>query len=204
MTISNGTNINIIIISLKLTKTVGVLNRLKYEYPLAILKTLYNTLFLPHLNYGILLWGSETESIHKVQKRALRIISDNKFNAHTEPICRAERLLKVKEIYRLGIYKFYYKLINNLLLHYFQDFTPTFSDHVNHYSLRNPIRRIPRIKHEFPRHSLRYKLIEALNNTSETITEMAISQSQKKIIAYIKNDMIATYRDCCDIPNCCI
>ena len=55
-------------ISLKLTKTVGVLNRVKYEYPLAILKTLYNTLFLPHLNYGILLWGSETESIHKVQK----------------------------------------------------------------------------------------------------------------------------------------
>ena len=45
-------------ISLKLTKTVGVLNRLKYDYPLAILKTLYNTLFLPHLNYGILLWGS--------------------------------------------------------------------------------------------------------------------------------------------------
>ena len=84
--------------SLKLTKTVGVLNRLKYEYPLAILKTLYNTLFLPHLNYGILLWGSQTESIHKVQKRALRIISDNKFNAHTEPICRVERLLKIKEI----------------------------------------------------------------------------------------------------------
>ena len=191
-------------ISLKLTKTVGVLNRLKYEYPLAILKTLYNTLFLPHLNYGILLWGSETESIHKVQKRALRIISDNKFNAHTEPICRAERLLKVKDIYRLGIYKFYYKLINNHLPHYFQDFTPTFSVGVNHYSLRNPIRQIPRIKHEFPRHSLRYKLIETLNNTSETIIEMAISQSQKNCIAYIKNDMIATYRDCCDIPNCYI
>ena len=59
---------------------------------------------------------SETESIHKVQKRALRIISDNKFNAHTEPICRTERLLIVKEIYRLAIYKFYYKLINNHLL----------------------------------------------------------------------------------------
>ena len=140
-----------------------MLNRSKYEYPLAILKTLYNTLFLPHLSYGILLRGSETESIHKVQKRALRIISDNKFNAHTEPICRVERLLKVEEIYRLGIYKFYYKLINNHLPHYFPDFNPTFSVGVNHYSLRNPIRRIPRIKHEFPRHSLRYKLIETLN-----------------------------------------
>ena len=161
-----------------------MLNRLKYEYPFAILKTLYNTLFLPHLNYGILLWGSETESIQKVQKRSLRIISDNKFNAHTEPICRAERLLKVKEIYRLGIYKFYYKLINNHLHYYFQDFTPTFSDGVNNYSLRNPIRQIPRIKHEFPRHSLRYKLIETLNNTSETIIEMTISQSQKNCTAY--------------------
>ena len=111
---------------------------------------------------------------------------------------------KVKDIYRLGIYKFYYKLINNHLPHYFQDFMPTFSVGVNHYSLRNPIRQIPRIKHEFPRHSLRYKLIETLNNTPETIIEMAISQSQKNFIAYIKNDMIATYRDCCDIPNCYI
>ena len=32
----------------------------------------------------------------------------------------------------------------------------------------------------------------SFNNTSETITEMAISQSQKNCIAYIKNDMIAT------------
>ena len=93
-------------ISLKLTKTVGVLNRLKYEYPLAILKTLYNTLFLPHLNYGILLWDSETESIHKVQKRALRIISVNKFNAHTKPICRAERLLKVRKYIDSGFPNF--------------------------------------------------------------------------------------------------
>ena len=54
--------------SLKLTKTFGVLSRLKYEYPLAILKTIYSKLFLPHLNYGSLLWGSETESIHEVQK----------------------------------------------------------------------------------------------------------------------------------------
>ena len=43
-------------VSLKLTKTIGILNRLKHELSLSILKTIYNTLFLPHLNYGILLW----------------------------------------------------------------------------------------------------------------------------------------------------
>ena len=32
-------------VSLKLTKTIGILNRLKHELPLPILKTIYNTLF---------------------------------------------------------------------------------------------------------------------------------------------------------------
>ena len=56
----------------------------------------------------------------------------------------------------------------------------------NFLALRKPIRQIPRIKHKFPRHSLRYKLIETLNNTSETITEMAILQSQKKLLLTLK------------------
>ena len=42
---------------------ICILNRLKHELPLSILKTIYNTLFLSHLNYVILLWGSETEGI---------------------------------------------------------------------------------------------------------------------------------------------
>ena len=33
---------------------------------------------------------------------------------------------------------------------------------------------------------------------------MAISQSQKNCVALIKNDIIVTYRDCSDIPNCYI
>ena len=56
-----------------------------------------------------------------------------KFNAHIEPICR-EQLLNVNEIYKLAIYKFYFKLVNNKLPHYFQDFTPIFRDSINHYS----------------------------------------------------------------------
>ena len=53
------------VISLKLTKTIGVLNRLRYEYPEEILLTLYNTLILPHLNYCILLWGAKNKNKNK-------------------------------------------------------------------------------------------------------------------------------------------
>ena len=124
-------------------------------------------------------------------------------HTRTEPICREEQLLKVNEIYK-AIYKFYFKLINNELPHYFQDFTPTFTDGVNHYLLRNPSKQIPKILHEFPKHSLRYKLIFTLNNTSTTIFEKASSQSLKNVIAYIQNDMIGTYSETCDIVNCYI
>ena len=144
-----------------------------------MLKTIYNTLFLRHLNYRILLWSSKIESIHKLQKQVLRIISGSKFTAHTEPICSEEQLLKVNEIYKLAVYKFYFQLINNEPPRHFQDCTPTFSDGVNHYLLRNPSRQILKIVHEFPKHSLQYILIFTLNNTSTTIIEKASSQSLK-------------------------
>ena len=45
------------ILSAKIAKTVGILNTLKHVLPINILKMIYNSLILCHLNYGILLWG---------------------------------------------------------------------------------------------------------------------------------------------------
>ena len=44
-------------ISNKLTRICGVLSRLKHYVPVLILKKIYNSLFLSHLNYGITAWG---------------------------------------------------------------------------------------------------------------------------------------------------
>ena len=48
------------ILSVKIAKTVGILNTLKHVLPIKfnILKMIYNSLILCHLNYGILLWGA--------------------------------------------------------------------------------------------------------------------------------------------------
>ena len=43
----------------KIVKTVGILNTLKIYLHLNILGILYNSPILPHLNYGILLWGHQ-------------------------------------------------------------------------------------------------------------------------------------------------
>ena len=40
------------------------------------------------------------------------ITGSSKLNAHPEQFCKEEQLLKVNEIYKLPIYKFYFKLLN--------------------------------------------------------------------------------------------
>ena len=78
-------------ISLKTSKAIGILYRLKTIYPQLVLQTLYNTLILPYFNYCILTWGTTINKgnpLHRLQKKALRLISNSNYIAHTEPICK--------------------------------------------------------------------------------------------------------------------
>ena len=51
----------------KLSKIKGILNRLKYIYPTNVLLTIYKSLFVPHINYGSLVWGQYFNAISKLQ-----------------------------------------------------------------------------------------------------------------------------------------
>ena len=51
----------------KIVKTVGILNILKRDLPLNVLRIMYNSLILPHLNYGILLWGHQAKQTKQRQ-----------------------------------------------------------------------------------------------------------------------------------------
>ena len=55
-------------LSVKCCRILGILNRLKRILPLNIKIILYNSLMLPHLNYGITLWGFKCERSLKLQK----------------------------------------------------------------------------------------------------------------------------------------
>ena len=106
----------------KIACTIGTMKRLKYFLPTTILKTLYNSLILPHLQYGILLWGKQSKRVPKLQKWALRTIENSKYNAHTDPILKRLKLLKVNDLYNLSAIKFYHKYANNKLPKFFDNF----------------------------------------------------------------------------------
>ena len=53
----------------KIARTIGMMHNLKKILPLNILCILYNSLVLPHLNYGILAWGRQTKQLDIIHKK---------------------------------------------------------------------------------------------------------------------------------------
>ena len=106
----------------KISRVIGVLFRLKDVFSKEILLTLYNTLISSYINYGLLVSGMKCAQIEGLQKKAIRLITNSSYIAHTTPLFVEEKLLKVQEIFKLKLLKFYYKLCNNLLPIYFDSY----------------------------------------------------------------------------------
>ncbi len=79
---------------------------------------LYNSMIGSHKKYCILAWGYEQSRIFKLQKKAMRIINVSKYNAHTDPLFKNGKLLKIEDILKLNELKFYYKFENGSLPNY--------------------------------------------------------------------------------------
>ncbi len=75
-------------LSNNISKTMGVLNKLKHFVPLNARAMIYN-------------WGYRCERITKLQKHIVRILNISNYSAHTEPIFKTLRLLKVNDILKL-------------------------------------------------------------------------------------------------------
>lgn len=100
----------------KIKRAAGVIGRLKHILPIPVKLKLYHSLIGSHLNYGILVWGRNISHNNKLfvsQKQAIRAIVNSRYNAHSCPIFKRLRLLKVSDLYLLAQIKFY----NNFKLH---------------------------------------------------------------------------------------
>ena len=193
-------------LSVKCCRILGILNRLKRILPLNINIILYNSLMLPHLNYGITLWGFKCERILKLQKKAARILSASKYNAHTEPLFKNLKLLKIEHILKLHELKLYYKFIHIRLPDYLQNLKLDQNSSIHNINTRGQHNiHTTRVQHEFAKHSLRYTLPRTINNTPNIILNKIYTHSLHGFATYIKNFFIQTYNIVpCTIINCYI
>ena len=115
----------------KLSRTLGVMNRLKRYLPLSAMK-----LNLSHLQFRITNWDFAWDRKSKLQKCALRIMTNSRYNAHTEPLLKQLHLWKVKDIIEIQCLKFWCKYFNNNLPNYFRN-TFTYNHELHDIETRN-------------------------------------------------------------------
>ena len=113
---------HISIIGSKISRVIGLLHKIKYVFPSYLLRMIYNSLILLHMNYSVLAWGINCTSTELLQKKAIRIINFKSPLAHTEPILKGMNQLKLLDLYTCQLMKLYYKLYRNWLPVYFERF----------------------------------------------------------------------------------
>ena len=127
-------------ISKNISRNIGILSKLKHFVPEYILYSLYCTLVLPYINYGILIWGNTyktyLDKIFKLQKWAIRTISSEHYRCHTGPLFIKHNVLNVFDIFKLELGVFMYKHQTKLLPQMFSNY---FLKHnqVHNYPTRN-------------------------------------------------------------------
>ena len=132
MTWKNHTNN----ISNKCVRVIGILNRIKNVIPTRIRVLLYNTLILTHINSCTMAWGYESNRLFKLQKRAIRKIANGYYNAHTEPLFKLYRILKLSDILTLQTLKIFHKFTNNELPAYMQNWPLITNNEIHQHTRR--------------------------------------------------------------------
>ena len=109
---------HLIELSKKLARTCGIFFKLRHFLPINVLICLYNSLFSPFLQYGILVWGltyeTYTNPVFLLQKRVVKAISFAHFTSPSTPIFSDLKILKMHDLFQLKLLGFVYDCVNRI------------------------------------------------------------------------------------------
>ena len=96
------------LICLKISRTVGILAKLRHSIPLRPLLNIYQALINPYLYYGICAWGSAPKTylnkILLIQKRALRLIYFTDYKQHAVPFFLNSKVFPLYLLFTLIVF----------------------------------------------------------------------------------------------------
>ena len=111
---------HILFISLKTSKSLGILSRLRHFVSTDTLLSIYRSLILPHITYGIAIWGqaakTNLDKLLILRKAALRLIHCAPYRSHAIPLFNHSNILPLnfqycKSVcpinYARGFYQFF-------------------------------------------------------------------------------------------------
>ena len=123
---------HIIALEKRVSRSVGILNKLRFLFPSSTLLLLYYALVHPYLVYGLPIWGNTFETylskLQTLQNKAIRIITNSNLRTPITPKYRNLKILKITELYTFEIAKLMHQHSKNSLPSCFSTFFTPLSD----------------------------------------------------------------------------
>ena len=109
----------------KLASANYAIARTKKFLPTKIRKTLYNSLFRSHMEFGIMAWGgvssNKLKKITTIQKKCIRNVAGKKHRSHTDPLFSFLNIMKFEDLFKYNCSNFMHKYILNKQPESFKD-----------------------------------------------------------------------------------
>ena len=112
-------------------------------------------------------------------------------------------MLMLEDLYKIQLYKIYYKNVKNFLPEYFQTFTPYYSTATDHnHDLRPTTLRLPMTKREYYVQCTKHQYLKLIRETSQLDLDRCLTSTITQFIAHFKYTIIAAYNPVCNKRNC--
>ena len=161
---------------------------------------------MSHIAYALSVWGAAQNSamtrLNKLQKKGIRHVCNSTYNAHTSPLFKKEKILKIDDLYKFQCVKIMYKRLQNRLHHYH---TSQLAMHHERQTISTRQRfdvQIGKQKNNSPRiNAINYKIGTSWNELPLDAKMLAF-KTLPTFTKRVRNIYISKYPITCNRPNC--
>ena len=164
----------------KLTRSIGIISKLRHFINIKTLVQLYYTLIYPFLTYSCMVWGntytSNLKPLEVLQKRTIRIITFSRFDAHTSPLFAQLKILKMPHVIVFQTACFMFRFSKGKLPKAFNTFFSTINSS-HDYNTRLATRytfSVPSIRSNYGKFNIRYAGPKVWNNIDESLKPLGL------------------------------
>ena len=171
----------------KISRSIGIMTKLRHVLPAKALCTLYYSVIHPHLLYGITIWGTTFKSCLKrlssLQNRAIKQIVDCHWQSNANPCYAQLNILKLNNLYTHEIAKLMFKYAHKTTPIAFSSFfTPVISIHTRITRLASYSNNLylPRYKTNKLQKSFKFQGIKIWNSIPNDLRKLSFNQFKMK------------------------
>ena len=182
----------------KISKSIGIIARLRHFVPKETTLNIYRSLILPYTLYGVTLWGQAARThlnkILKLQKQVLRLVNFGDYTTHAVPYFITDNVLPIDMLYFKSVSMLMYEIYHGnsplTILNMFS-LTRNVSSYNTRFSVKNTFyiktSNTDKIKKSFSR--IGAKIWNSLPENLQTVSKFKFKQEiQKSLISILEKE----------------